>query len=213
MQGIYVRDGVLHDGEKRFDLRGIQTLMGQHNWQNAAVAYAAAKACGVKPEEIYAAMKTFAGLRHRMQLVAEIEGVRFINDSKATNADATQHAMKPFNPIYWILGGKAKEGGIESLSAFFPQVAHAFLMGAAEEDFARTLEGKVPYTRCGTLRSALEQAAAMAFTDAKPGAVVLLSPACASFDQWKSFEHRGDAFCAQVEAIAQTVAEGKRHAS
>lgn len=213
-QGIYVMNGVLHDGEKRFDLRGIQTLTGQHNWQNAAIAYAAAKACGVKPEDIYAAMKTFGGLRHRMQFVAEIAGVRFINDSKATNADATQHAMKPFNPIYWILGGKAKEGGIGSLSAYFPQVAHAFLIGAAQEDFARTLEGKVAYTRSGTLKQAVEQAAAMAFEDGRKGAVVLLSPACASFDQWKSFEHRGDAFCAQVEALAQSVAEGDvKHAS
>lgn len=209
---VYVQGGWLVDGGQRFDLSGIQTLTGQHNGQNAAVAYAAARACGLAPEAIYAAMRSFSGLRHRLQTVATFGGVRFINDSKATNADATSHALKPFQHIYWIAGGKAKEGGIKSLAPYFSHIRHAFLIGAAEEEFARTLEGRVPFSRCGTLHNAVAQAAAMAFREGTAGAVVLLSPACASFDQWKSFEHRGDAFCQQVEEMAADKG-GNRHAS
>ncbi len=200
---VFVKDGVLHDGGKRFDLNTIATLPGRHNWQNAAIAYGCARAIGLAPEAIYKAMQSFAGLRHRLQLVATVNGVRFINDSKATNADATANALTPYENIYWIAGGKQKEGGIVPLAEYFPKIAHAFLIGAAEEEFARTLEGKVPYTRCGTLKTAVEKAAQMAFAQGKKDAVVLLSPACASFDQWKNFEERGDAFCAQVEILAK----------
>ena len=205
---ISVEKGVLHDGAQAYDLSSIATLTGRHNWQNAGVAYGVAKACGVAPDAIYEAMKTFAGLRHRLQLVATIRGVRFINDSKATNADSTSHALAPYDTIYWIAGGKAKAGGIEPLAPYFSKITHAFLIGAAEEEFAATLEGNAPYTRCGTLEVAVKKAAEMAFAEHKPGAVVLLSPACASFDQWKSFEQRGDAFCSMVEALDQD----KRHA-
>src|SRR5690606_3136319 len=152
---------------------------------------------------IYDAMKSFAGLRHRLQLVDTIHGVRFINDSKATNADATSNALAPYEKIYWIAGGKPKEGGITSLASYFPKIAHAFLIGAAEQEFAATLsQHKVPFTRCGALANAVAQASQMAFTEKQPGAVVLLSPACASFDQWKSFEERGDAFCTLVAKLA-----------
>jgi UDP-N-acetylmuramoylalanine--D-glutamate ligase len=204
-RSIFVEDGVLHDmtegGDRQFDLRGIVTLTGRHNWQNAAIAYAAARRCGVSPEVIYAAMQSFGGLRHRLQQVAEIDGVRFVNDSKATNADATQNALLPYDAIYWIAGGKAKAGGIESLSPLFSHITHAFLIGDAQEMFAQTLEGKVPYTRSMTLDNAVTQAAAMAFAEGRKGAVVLLSPACASFDQFNSFEHRGDVFCELVEKL------------
>lgn len=212
--GVYVKDGVLHDDMQgkvqRFDLRSIETLPGKHNWQNAAAAYAAARCCGVAPEEIYKAMQGFAGLRHRLQLAGVIHGVRFINDSKATNADATSNALAAYEPIYWIAGGKPKEGGIVSLAEYFPKITHAFLIGQAEEEFARSLQGKVPYTLCGTLDVALKQAAHMAFTERKKNAVVLLSPACASFDQFKNFEERGDMFCELVETLA---AGAKLHAS
>lgn len=203
-EGVYVQARVLHDvgNDKQFNLGSIVTLTGAHNWQNAAVAYAVAQACGVRPEAIYAAMQSFGGLRHRLQQVVTVDGVRFINDSKATNADATSHALAPYEAIYWIAGGKAKAGGIESLEHLFSHVVHAFLIGDAQEDFAATLEGKVAYSRCGTLKVAVEMAAEMAFAQKKKGAVVLLSPACASFDQWKSFEERGDAFCEQAEALA-----------
>ena len=212
--GVYVENGRLHDATEatphRFDLNPIVTLTGRHNWQNAAAAYAAARALGLNPEVIYKAMKSFAGLRHRLQLAATIQGVRFINDSKATNADATSNALEAYDTIYWIAGGKPKEGGIAPLERYFPKIAHAFLIGEAEGAFAKTLEGKAPFTRSGTLEAAVKQAVAKAFAEKKPHAVVLLSPACASFDQWKNFEERGDAFCTMVETLE--VKEGKQHA-
>jgi UDP-N-acetylmuramoylalanine--D-glutamate ligase len=219
--GVYVKDGILHDTSlmpNAYSLLPITSLTGKHNWQNAAAAYAATKAVGVAPEKIYAAMKSFGGLRHRLQLVATIGGVRFINDSKATNADATGNALAPYKNILWIAGGKAKAGGITSLTEYFPNVTHAFLIGEAAQDFAKTLEGKVAYTQCGTLEVAVAKAYELSYQrklvssnkenmDAslrwhdKEEPVILLSPACASFDQFKSFEHRGDVFCELVEAM------------
>lgn len=204
--GVCVKDGWLHDNidptPQRFDLNPIITLTGRHNWQNAAMAYATARACGLHADAIYKAMTSFAGLRHRLQLVATVNGVRFINDSKATNADATSNALAPYESIYWIAGGKQKEGGIEPLAPYFPKIAHVFLIGESEDAFAETLRGKAPFTLCGTLKTALEKAAKQAFTEKKKNAVVLLSPACASFDQFKNFEERGDQFCQMVEALA-----------
>ena len=200
-------EGRRHDGTLRFDLQLrsyplSRPLTGRHNWQNAAAAYAAARAVGVAPDIIYKAMQSFPGLRHRLQLVATIRGVRFINDSKATNADATSNALAPYNNIYWILGGKPKAGGIETLGEYFPKIAHAFLIGEAEEEFAKTLEGKAPYTRCGTLENGAGKRGGAGVCRRKKDAVVLLSPACASFDQFKNFEERGDAFRALVETLA-----------
>ncbi len=203
-QGVYVREGVLYDvrESRRFDLNPIVTLTGRHNWQNAAVAYAIARAAGLGPDAIYQAMQSYGGLRHRLQQVATIRGVRFINDSKATNAEATANALAPYRNIYWIVGGRPKAGGIDALAQYFPRIVHAFLIGESENAFAATLEGRVPYTHCGTLKAAVKEAAALAFADRIENAVVLLSPACASFDQWKNFEARGDAFCRFVEALA-----------
>jgi UDP-N-acetylmuramoylalanine--D-glutamate ligase len=132
------------------------------------------------------------GLPHRMEEVARIGEALFINDSKATNADSTQRALESFPRMRWILGGKPKAGGIASLERYFPKIAKAYLIGAAAEEFAATLEGRVPYEHCGTLDAAVARAAA----DAREagGGVVLFSPACASFDQFRSFEHRGDVF-------------------
>lgn len=204
--GIVATGGILREmqnGKAVFecDLRNIATLTGRHNWQNAAASFAAVRACGVEAAVIAQAMQSFGGLRHRLEMVGSAKGVRFINDSKATNADATANALAPYEQIYWILGGKPKAGGIESLSEYFPRIRHAFLIGEAEADFAATLEGKVAYTRCGTLEKATHAAAKMAFSEKLKDAVVLLSPACASFDQWKGFEQRGDAFCDYAQAI------------
>lgn len=197
-RGVYVEDGVLHDmleeKEAIVDLRGIATLTGRHNWQNAAAAYAAARIHGLNPAEIESGLRSFSGLPHRLELVAVIDGVRFINDSKATNAEAAACALEPYDAIYWIAGGRAKAGGIAGLERYFPKIAHAFLIGEAQEDFARTLEGKVPCTQAGTLANAVALAWRKARTERRRDAVLLLSPACASFDQWKSFEERGDAF-------------------
>jgi len=198
---IYVQDGILHDGSLSFDISNISALTGEHNWQNAAIAYAAVKAHGVAPEKIVEAMRSFPGLRHRLQLVDTIGGVRFINDSKATNADATQHALKPYKNIYWIAGGMAKAGGIEPLAPLFGHVARAYLIGEAQEQFAATLEGEADHKMVETLENAVRIAAHDAAEEKKEGAVVLLSPACASFDQFKSFEHRGDVFCELVEGL------------
>ena len=208
--GIYVKDGVLYDNYFQpstisYQLPTTPALTGQHNWQNAALAYAAARAQGISPEKIIALMRTFPGLRHRLQLVKTIDGVRFINDSKATNADAVSHALKPYNNIYWIAGGKAKAGGIEPLVPLFLHIARAYLIGEAADEFAKTLEDKVPYVKCGTLDNAVKRAAEDAFAEKREGAVVLLSPACASFDQFNSFEHRGDVFCQLVESSQWSV--------
>jgi UDP-N-acetylmuramoylalanine--D-glutamate ligase len=208
-KGVYVEAGILKDRffteyrvpSTEYDLHSIATLTGRHNWQNAACAYAAARSVGIAPEAIYQAMKTFPGLRHRLQLVATVNGIRFINDSKATNADATSNALAPYDTIYWILGGKPKEGGITSLSPYFSKIAHAFLIGEAAQAFAATLKGKVLFTQCGTLDVAVQKSAEMAFFEKKKEAVVLLSPACASFDQFKNFEERGDVFCKLVNSL------------
>jgi UDP-N-acetylmuramoylalanine--D-glutamate ligase len=137
-----------------------------------------------------------------MEEVGRRGRVLFVNDSKATNADSTDKALTAFRDVHWILGGKAKAGGIESLAPLFDRVAHAYLIGAATDAFAATLEGRVPYTRCGTLDVATRAAAEAAALSAAPEPVVLLSPACASYDQFRSFEDRGDQFRALVRASA-----------
>ena len=194
--GVSAPDGVLLDhGRAVCDLRVIPTLPGPHNWQNACAAYALGKAEGLAPKQIAAAMATYPGLAHRQELVAEIDGVRWINDSKATNADAVAKALACYEDIHWILGGQAKEGGIASLEPFFDRIRHAYLIGEAADAFAAILDGKVEYSQCGSLVTAVNSARA----HANPGEVVLLSPACASWDQFKSFEHRGDVFRDLVE--------------
>jgi UDP-N-acetylmuramoylalanine--D-glutamate ligase len=180
--------------EAVLDLTDVATLPGEHNWQNAAAAYAAMRALGLRREPILEGLRSYPGLAHRQELIASIAGVRYINDSKATNADATEKALVCYQPIYWILGGKPKEGGIESLKRLFPRIAHAYLIGEASAAFASTLDGQVAATECGTLDRAVAAAHAQAQADHRPGAVVLLSPACASFDQFANFEQRGDAF-------------------
>ena len=197
--------------ETVLDLTGVATLPGEHNWQNAAAAYAAMRALGLQRAPILEGIRTYPGLAHRQELIATVAGVRYINDSKATNADATQKALVCYQPIYWILGGKPKEGGIESLKPLFPRIAHAYLIGEASADFARTLKGQVAATECGTLDRAVAAAHAQAQADRKAGAVVLLSPACASFDQFANFEQRGDVFRQLVLALGP--GNGQRRAS
>ena len=202
--GVYVIDGILYDdlgGEARevLDLRNHQRLPGMHNWQNAAAAFATARLLGHADTAIAKAMETFPGLAHRIETIATIDGIRFINDSKATNADATARALVCFEDIYWILGGLAKDGGIDSLTPYFDRVRRAYLIGEAAEKFRMTLDGKLPYALCGTLDVAVRAAATDARTDGAENPVVLLSPACASFDQFKDFEDRGNAFRRIVE--------------
>ena len=200
--GVYVARGRLvddidHGQAEILDLAEAERLPGRHNWQNAAAAFAAARCLGIEARTAAQGIKTFPGLAHRQELIATIDGVRYVNDSKATNADATANALACYDDICWIAGGVAKEGGIASLAPSFPRIRHAFLIGEAAPAFAATLSGQVPFTRSGDLATALKDARAMA----QPGCTVLLSPACASFDQFTDFEARGEAFRRLVETL------------
>jgi UDP-N-acetylmuramoylalanine--D-glutamate ligase len=146
-------------------------------------------------------------LAHRQELIAVIDGVPWINDSKATNADAAAKALACYGSILWIAGGQPKEGGIASLEPYFPRIRHAFLIGEAMQSFAATLSGKAPLTLSGDLDTAVTQAQALARRDRHQGVVVLLSPACASFDQFENFEHRGEHFRELVQALAHRAKE------
>ncbi len=176
------------------DIGNIGSLRGAHNAQNAACASAAVLALGVAPDALQMGLRSFPGLAHRMEQIGKRRGVLYVNDSKGTNADAAARALSSFRDIYWIVGGKPKSGGITSLAEFFPRVRKAYLIGEAAQEFAATLDGKVPYDLSATLDAAIPAAARDAEADAIPDAVVLLSPACASFDQYRNFEIRGDAF-------------------
>jgi UDP-N-acetylmuramoylalanine--D-glutamate ligase len=201
---VFVRDRRViarDDAEPPVDLSGARALRGGHNWQNAAFAFAAARTLGVASRTIAEAFESFPGLAHRMEEVGRLGRVLFINDSKATNADAAEKALKSFRDIHWILGGRPKEGGIEPIRALFPRVAKAYLIGEATDAFARTLAGAVPFERCGALVAATEAAARDALRSSADEPVVLLSPACASFDQFANFEARGEAFRVAVAKL------------
>ena len=203
-EGIYVKEGLLYEkGEFILDLKNFPALQGTHNWQNIAAAYASLRSFGLKVETILQGLKSFSGLAHRQQIVAAFENITFVNDSKATNAEAVAKAMLCFKgrPLYWLLGGRPKEGGIESLRPYFPLIEHGFVFGEAASSFSLSLGQEVPHTVCQALKEATEQAATLALKKKKSNAVVLLSPACASFDQFKDFEARGEAFCSYVQEL------------
>jgi UDP-N-acetylmuramoylalanine--D-glutamate ligase len=205
-RGIYVLQGVLYDatGERArevADLNRARSLPGRHNWQNAAAAYAAAKGLGVPADEAAEHLLTFPGLAHRMETVATLGRVRFVNDSKATNADAARQALSSYPKSYWIAGGQPKTGGIEALADLFPRVAKAYLVGEAAPAFAQTRTGLAPVVEAGTIDAAVAQAYADAAATGQD-AIVLLSPAAASFDQFTDFEARGEAFRAAVQRLA-----------
>ncbi|HVU82565.1 MAG TPA: cyanophycin synthetase, partial [Rhodanobacteraceae bacterium] len=180
---------------------GIGSLRGSHNAQNAACAAAAVLALGVTPDTLQKGLRSFPGLAHRMEQVGQRGNVLFVNDSKATNADAAARALASFSDIFWIAGGKPKTGGISSLAEYFPRIRKAYLIGEAAQDFATTLEGKVPCEISGTLDAAIPAAARDAAAPGLADAVVLLSPACASFDQYRNFEIRGARFKDLVLAL------------
>jgi UDP-N-acetylmuramoylalanine--D-glutamate ligase len=190
------------------DVDGIGALRGRHNAQNAAAAIAVVTSLGVGVGTLRIGIRTFGGLPHRMEEIGRIGRVLFINDSKATNADSTEKALAAFErDIYWIVGGKSKEGGIEPLKPYFPRIAKAYLIGASSDDFAATLGEDVRHVQAGTLDVAVQ----MALDDAGRAneGVVMLSPACASYDQYKNYEQRGDHFRALVEALPGFVAPRK----
>jgi UDP-N-acetylmuramoylalanine--D-glutamate ligase len=181
------------------DISRIATLQGSHNWQNACAALAAAMEEGIAPSVAVKAMERYPGLPHRMEVVAKKGDALFVNDSKATNADAAMRALKSYERIYWIAGGKAKEGGVASLRPFMNRVARCYLIGDAAKQFETQLSGAVDCVQCGDLQTAVSRAAADA---AERGGVVLLSPACASYDQFRNFEERGDVFRKLAQSIS-----------
>lgn len=204
--GVYASGTVLFDATGATpvpvaDLAGIGSLRGLHNRQNAAAAVAVVRALGVGHAAIAKGLASFPGLAHRMQEVARFGAVLAVNDSKATNAEAAAKALACFDNVHWIAGGRPKAGGINSLKAYFPRIARAYLIGEAANQFAATLDGSVDACIFATLDDAV--AAALGDATANPASgpdpVVLLSPAAASFDQFVNFEARGEAFCAALE--------------
>ncbi|MFZ1662942.1 MAG: UDP-N-acetylmuramoyl-L-alanine--D-glutamate ligase, partial [Paracoccaceae bacterium] len=198
---VFARKGFLAEWRKgrqmaSVDLRGVKGLPGAHNHQNACAAYAAVRGLGISPKLIEQALHSFEGLPHRSQIVAERDGVRFVNDSKATNVDSAAKALQAFDKIRWIAGGLGKEGGISGLVPHLGSVVKAYLIGHSARDFALEL-GDVPHEICETMERAVERAAAEALS----GETVLLAPAAASFDQYPNFEKRGDDFAARVKAL------------
>jgi len=197
--GVYGIGGKLVDATNGpavavLDLAKAPALPGAHNAQNIAAAYVAARHLGLSRETIAEAICSFGGLHHRLELVGQHKAIRYFNDSKATNADATAKALASFENIYWIVGGRKKEGGIGTLARFFPRIAKAYLIGEAAEEFAQTLGTAVPFEIAGTLENAVSLATQDAGSSVGASPVILLSPACASFDQFRDFEQRGDLF-------------------
>lgn len=202
--GVYVLNGALYDAmfgdAEKIDELDIASLPGLHNQQNAAAAYAAARMMGIPPYKILHAMRSFPGLAHRQYMTRSIAGIAYINDSKATNAAAAEKALACYNNIFWILGGKAKDGGLSGLDPYMDRISHAFTIGDAAAEFTAWLEARnVAVTRCDTLARAVA-AAHKAAQDQGHG-VVLLSPACASFDQFRDFEQRGALFTKLVNDL------------
>lgn len=204
--GVYAIDRFLYDdidgaNKPVLPLDEVPSLPGTHNAQNASAAYAAARAAGLTPAEICDAIRTYPGLAHRQELVAEIDGVRYVNDSKATNAEAAARALTCYENIYWIAGGRAKEDGLDAVMPLLAPVRHAYLIGEAAAEFEHTLRRDVACTVSNDLAAAVHAAHNQAQRDNRPGSTVLLSPACESFDQFENFEARGRAFSRLVAAL------------
>lgn len=206
---IFYADGCLWEGKaKVLDMTACPALPGAHNGQNAAAAFAVGRKLGLDSHAMTAGFASFVGMAHRLQSVRRHKGLNFVNDSKATNAEATRHALAAFGNIYWIAGGVAKAGGLAGLAPLYGHVRAAYLIGEAADAFAEELTPLMPTHLAGTIGKAVAQAAAHASIEAQD-AVILLSPACASFDQFADFEARGDAFCAAVnDWCARQEAEG-----
>ena len=205
--GIYVEGETIvqaSGGARReiAGIGGIGSLRGLHNAQNAACAAACALALDIPVETLQAGLRSFPGLAHRMEQVGRRGAVLFVNDSKGTNADAAARALSSFDNIFWIAGGKPKTGGIVSLAEYFPRIRKAYLIGEAAGEFAGTLGATVAHEISGTLDVAVAHAAREAEASGLADAVVLLSPACASFDQYRNFEIRGTAFRDLVTALS-----------
>jgi len=204
--GIYTDNGLLIDDTEGTetpvcDLKNIPSLPGIHNWQNAAAAYGACKSAGVQPHVIMACLQSYPGLVHRQEALEIVDGVAYINDSKATNADAAARALACYANIYWIAGGRSKEGGLTATKPYFDRIRHAFLIGESALPFSQEIGSEIPFTLSGDLKTAVDQARRQIADDGAINAVILLSPAAASFDQYSNFEARGDEFRQLVEDL------------
>lgn len=206
--GVSVSDGVLFN-----DIDGVGTkislnnikLRGKHNFQNIAAAFACAYLYGIDEESVINSINKFSSVRHRMQFLGKIGNVEFINDSKATNCSSAYASLAEYDNIFWIAGGINKEGDdINSLSEFFKKIEKAFLFGKAKEEFGSALEGKVDYVFCNDLDEAFKLSCEDAFSRPEKDSVVILAPACSSFDQWKNFEERGNYFCDLVAKLRKS---------
>lgn len=198
-QGIFVVHDIMYEArtastETLMDMADAPRLIGVHNAQNAALAFAATRSFVKNGKLIADAIGRFPGLAHRIEDIGTAGRVKLVNDSKATNADAAMRALACFDDVYWIAGGRPKAGGIQGMEKFWPRIRKAYLIGEAADDFAVTLEGHVPYEKSGTLETAFASACDDAMHSDANHPVVLLSPACASFDQFTDFEARGEAF-------------------
>ncbi len=204
--GVYAVDGLLFDDTDGLEtpvcsLTEIPSLPGSHNWQNAAAAYAACKAAGIEPRVIMACLQSYPGLVHRQEALDIVDGVAFVNDSKATNGDAAARGLACYANIYWIAGGRPKDGGLTAAKPYFSRVRHVFLIGEAAIPFSQELGSDVPFTLSGDMKTAVVQAREKIAKDNAKHAVILLSPAAASFDQYPNFEARGDEFRDIVEGL------------
>ena len=213
--GIYIKDNHIIDdldGKSAdvFNMSFATTLPGLHNAQNAIAAYAACRVMGLEAKEIIDAISDFKGLSHRQQMVAIIDNIAFVNDSKATNTEATARALGCYKNIYWIAGGIEKDSDYSNITPFFKNINHGFLIGKSAKNMAKNLNNNanekmiasLDLTISGDLKTAINQAFAMAISDGKKGSVILLSPACSSFDQFKNFEIRGDQFIKQIHMLS-----------
>lgn len=209
--GVYVSsEGKMFDGAQGIvNLNTCPALKGRHNWQNAAVAYTACRAAGVAAAVIAEGLQTFPGLAHRQKIITAVNDVTYINDSKATNDEAAAVALGTYKPVYWIAGGRSKGSGYAACEKHLSHVRHAFLIGEAATEMAAWLgRHNVAYTMCQTLDKAVAAAHQLAQKEQRDHAVVLLSPACASWDQFASFEQRGDAFAAAVRDLTSGLRKG-----
>ncbi len=193
------------------EMEAMENLRGRHNMQNACAAIAVCANLGLEPEQIAQGLKTYPGLPHRMELVGQKGTIRFVNDSKATNIDAAEKALSAYDDIYWIAGGQSKEGGIDGLKPLFPALKKAYLIGDSGEKFAATIGADCDAEICGTIEKAVNQAV-LDIENAGGTGVVLLSPACASFDQYPDFMARGDDFKTVVAKLEGVVLAGKDNA-
>jgi UDP-N-acetylmuramoylalanine--D-glutamate ligase len=218
-RGVFALGGAVYDAligrsELVAHLAAAAALPGAHNAQNIAAAYSACRAMGVAPADIARALASFPGLAHRLERVGLVDGVMFINDSKATNADAAAQALRAFPHVYWLAGGRAKEGGVAALAPFFQQLKGAYLFGESGAAFADTIAAHapdgLPICRYETLDQAARAAFAAARRETADERIVLLSPACASFDQYTDFEARGAAFKAIIADLSALVGAGDR---